>query len=363
MIPFVDLSREYESLKSEIDSAINRVLETGYFVLGDEVEAFEKEFANWVGAEYGVGVNSGTDALSLALDAVGVEPGDEVITVSHSFISTANAIVDNGATPVFVDIDPESYCMDVDKLEDTVTEDTAAIVPVHLYGHPVEMETVMDVADRHNLAVVEDACQAHGATYHDQPVGTFGDAACFSFYPVKNLGAYGDGGAAVTNNPEIAEHIATARDVGQSEKYHHEMVGMNSRLDEIQAAILREKLPYMDEWNERRRKIATRYTQSLSNTNVVTPNVADEVSHVFHLYVVRSQQRDRLRKHLEDAGVQTLVHYPIPIHDQTPYQHLNAGQLHITDRVTDEIVSLPSFPWMSDTEVDETIAAVKSFDS
>ncbi len=361
MIPFVDLSREYETIQDEIDDAVSRVLESGYFVLGEEVETFEREFADYVGAERGVGVNSGTDALALALDALGVGPGDEVITVSHTFVATANAIVENGATPVFVDVDPETYCMDTTQLEAAITEDTAAIVPVHLYGHPVDMDSVMQVADRHDLAVVEDACQAHGAEYRGRQVGTFGDAACFSFYPVKNLGAYGDGGIVVTDDDEIADFVEVARNVGQTEKYHHEMVGANSRLDEIQAAILRAKLPYLDEWNERRREIAAAYDEAFTDSNLVTPESADYATHVYHLYVVRHERREAFRDHLDDAGVQTLVHYPVPVHEQSAYDYLDAGPYPVTERVTDRIVSLPMFPWMQEAEVAEVINRVQSF--
>lgn len=362
MIPFIDLSREYETLQDEIDDAISRVLESGYFVLGDEVEAFEQEFADYVGVEHGVGVNSGTDALKFALDALGVGPGDEVVTVSHTFVATADAIVENGATPVFVDVDPKTYCMDTDQLKAAVTDDTAAIVPVHLYGQPVDMDTVLEVAERHDLAVVEDACQAHGAEYRGQRVGTFGDAACFSFYPVKNLGAYGDGGIVVTDDETVANHVEIARNVGQTEKYHHEMVGANSRLDELQAAILRAKLPHLDEWNERRREIAATYAGAFVDTTLVTPETAGHATHVYHLYVVRHERRDTLRDHLHDAGVQTLVHYPTPVHEQPSYRHLDAGPFPVTERVTDEILSLPMFPWMSKKEVAKVVDAVGSFE-
>jgi len=360
VIPFVDLAREYRQLRAEIDGALDRVLESGHFVLDTEVEAFEEEFAGALGCASAVGVNSGTDALTIALDAVGVGAGGEVVTVSHSFVSTATAIVNNGASPVFVDIDPDTYCMDTARLEAAVTEDTAAIVPVHLYGHPVEMEPVVAVARAHDVPVVEDACQAHLARCGDRAVGTIGAVGCFSFYPTKNLGAYGDGGAIVTDDPDIAAHARAARNVGRPGE-HRDLVGMNSRLDELQAAILREKLPYVEEWNERRREIAARYTDALADTGLVLPDERDDVTHAYHLYVVRTGNRRAFRDHLESGGVRTLVHYPVPIHRQSAYRAFSNRPLPVTERVTDEIVSLPIHPWLHDEEVTAVIEAVRSF--
>lgn len=361
MIPFIDLSREYQRIEEDIDDAVQRVLESGYFVLGEEVESFESEFAAALESEHTVGVNSGTDALTLALDAVGVEPGDEVVTVSHSFVSTANAIVENGATPVFVDIDPETYCMDPDLLAEAVSDETAAIVPVHLYGHPAEMNRILEIARIHDVSVVEDACQAHAARYEGEMVGTIGDVGCFSFYPVKNLGAYGDGGALVTDDPDIATTARTARNVGQSEKYYHEMVGENSRLDELQAAILREKLPHLETWNDRRCEIAEMYRGGLGDTDLVLPQSVGDIVHAYHLFVVRHERRDILQDHLEDAGVGTLIHYPIPIHQQPPYRNFDHSPLPITERVTGEILSLPLSPWITDEEVETVIEKIRAF--
>lgn len=361
-IPFIDLSPEYSYLRDDIQGAVNRVLESGHFVLSDEVDAFEEEFASYLNVSEVVGLNSGSDALELALDAVGVESGDEVIIPSHTFISTANAIVANGAEPVFVDIDERTYCMDTDQLEAAVTPDTAAIVPVHLYGQPVEMDTIMDVAVRYDLAVVEDACQAHGARYRGTKVGTIGDIGCFSFYPVKNLGAYGDGGALITDDSVIAERVRTARNVGQSKKYYHEMIGQNSRLDELQAAILREKLPHLEKWNDRRRELAALYREELAETDLDPPKVRGYVTHAFHLYVVQHEQRDALRAYLEDVGVQTLIHYPIPVHRQPPYRDRTDTSLPVTERVTDKIISLPLHPWMRDVEVIEVAKKISGFE-
>jgi len=352
MIPFIDLKREYAEICEELTQAVQRVLKSGWFILGEEVKKFEEEFSKYIGVKYGVGVNSGSDALFLALKALGIGKGDEVITVSHTFISTVDAIVRNGAKPVFVDIEPDTYCIDATKIEEAITNKTKAILPVHLYGHPADMDQIMEIAKKYNLFVIEDACQAHGAEYKGKKVGSIGDLGCFSFYPIKNLGAYGDGGMIVTNNEEIAEKLKMLRNYGQSEKYHHDFVGVNSRLDEIQAAILRVKLKHLDEWNERRRKVAKLYNELLEDSEIVTPIEKEYAKHVYHLYVVRCKDRDVLQQQLLKNGIQTQIHYPIPIHKQKAYLNLGFNfYLSVTEEICNEILSLPMHPWLNNEEV------------
>lgn len=362
-VPFVDLTREYESIASDVDSAIDDVLESGHFILGDHVEAFEEEFAEYLGVSHGVGLNSGSDALVLALKALGIGDGDEVITVSQSFVSTANAIVENGARPVFVDVDSETYCMDPNHVEEAITQDTAAIIPVHLYGHPVNMDPIVGVADKHDLAIVEDASQAHGASYRGQQVGTFGDISCFSLYPVKNLGAYGDAGIAATNNDELAREMRSLGDYGRTDKYTHERIQMHSRLDELQAAVLRTKLERLDQWNERRRAAASKYRNLLSDTSIETQAVHADAEHVYHLFVVQHPARDRLQTHLEQNGIETVIHYPVPIHRQPAYEgHQARYGLDVTEQVSSEVLSLPLHPWIREEEVENVARHVKSFE-
>jgi dTDP-4-amino-4,6-dideoxygalactose transaminase len=359
-IPFVKLDKEYDALQNELNAEIQSVLESGWLVLGQEVDRFENEFAEYVGVDHGVGVNSGTDALYLALRALGIGAGDEVITVSHSFVSTADAIVRNDAKPVFVDIDPETYTMDVSKVEERITGDTEAIVPVHLYGHAVDMDPLVELAEEYDLSIVEDAAQAHGTTYKREPVGSFGDIACFSFYPVKNLGAAGDGGMIVTDDNKIAESLQTLRDMGSVKKYHHDRVGLNSRLDEIQAAILRTKLPHLDEWNTHRRMLANKYSEYLPD-EVITPVSRKWSEHVFHLYVIRLEKRDRLQSHMENEGIDTLIHYPIPIHEQNAYESFSDFELPVTEKVANEILSLPISPCHTQEEIQTVSSAIVDF--
>ncbi len=360
MIPFVDLKREYAEIGEDVTTALERVVQRGWFLLGEEAESFEEAFAAYVGVEHGVSMNSGSDALFLVLKALGIQEGDEVITVAHTFISTADAIVRNGATPVFVDIDPDTYCMDPTKIEAKLSGKTKLVLPVHLYGHPAAMDAIVSVAREHRLSVVEDACQAHGATYQGHPVGRLGDAACFSFYPTKNLGAYGDGGMAVTNDSALAEKLRMARNYGQQHKHCHEFVGVNSRLDEIQAALLRVKLHHLDHWNTRRRAIAQLYTEHLRDTELILPHEHEDARSVYHLYVVRCQQRDRLQQRLSERGIQTQIHYPVPIHKQPAYaQSHRQVSLPVTEQACTEILSLPMHPFLTDDEVMQTIKGVK----
>lgn len=353
MIPFADLKREYVEIKEEINQAIERVLKSGWFILGEEVKHFEEDFSKYTSAKYGIGVNSGSDALFLSVKSLGIGKGDEVITTSHTFISTVDAITRNGAKPVFVDIDPDTYCIDTTKIEGKITENTKAILPVHLYGHPAEMDTIMNIALKHKLFVIEDACQAHGAEYKGKKVGSIGDLGCFSFYPIKNLGASGDGGIIVTNNEELAEKLKLLRNYGQSKKYYHEFVGINSRLDEIQASILSVKLKHLDTWNEKRRDLAKLYDELLEDVQVVKPFEKEDVRHVFHLYVIRSKERDRLQQYLIANGIETQIHYPVPIHKQKAYQSLGNDNLPITEKICQEILSLPLHQWLQNEQVEE----------
>jgi dTDP-4-amino-4,6-dideoxygalactose transaminase len=360
MIKFVDLAREYSQIRKEVMVAIQRVLDRQTFILGQETEMFEHEFSKYVGTEYGIGVNSGSDALFLAVRALGVGRDDEVVTVSHTFISTVDAITRNEARPVLVDIDPESCTLDVSQLENAISSKTRAIVPVHLYGHPADMDPVLEVAEKHGLYVIEDASQAHGAQYKGKKVGALGDLGCFSFYPSKNLGGYGDSGMIVTEDRELAEKLRMLRNYGQPKKYHHEMVGVNSRMDEIQAAILRVKLKRLDNWNENRRLAARLYNELLSRSGVVTPIERYYAKHVYHLYVIRSNKREELQSHLSAKGIQTQVHYPVPVHRQKPYlDSASEVSLPVTERICNEVLSLPMHPWLTEDEVSSIVKAIR----
>ncbi len=366
MVPFVDLKREYQNIRDEIFSAIERVFEKGKFILGDEVSLFEEEFAHYCGVKYGVGVGSGTDALYLALKASGIGEGDEVITVSYSFIATALAISFTGAKPIFIDIDPETYTMDPNLLEDFLKrrgKRVKAIVPVHIYGHPSDMDSIMEVSDKYGLIVIEDACQAHGAEYKGKKAGAFGLMSCFSFYPTKNLGGYGDGGMVLTDNKKFYERLLLLRNYGEKRKYHHFIKGENSRLDEIQAAVLRVKLKYLDSWNERRRKIAFFYKENLKDTNIILPIEKDGIKHVYHLFVIRTTRRDELQKFLREKGIFTLIHYPIPIHLQNAFKDsgYKRKDLPVTEKCAREVLSLPIFNGITEEDVIEVTKQVKNF--
>ncbi|MHB0870309.1 MAG: DegT/DnrJ/EryC1/StrS family aminotransferase [Chloroflexota bacterium] len=345
-VPFVDLGIQYQAIRGEIDEAISRVLEGTDFVLGKEVDLFEQEFAALCEVSHAVGVDSGTSALELALRALGIGPCDEVVTAANSFIATALAISYTGATPVLVDVDPESYTIDVSRLEASISDRTRAVVPVHLYGHPADMDPILEISRRNGLFVVEDACQAHGARYKGKRVGSLGHAAAFSFYPGKNLGAYGDGGIVVTDDGRVAEAIRSLRNYGQREKYHHLVRGFNRRLDTLQAAVLRVKLRHLEEWNAARRRHAARYTELLAASPMVLPSEADYAESVNHLYVIRVADRDGLAAHLRENGVATGIHYPIPIHLQPAYRDLGyeRGSFPVTEGYADQILSLPIYP-------------------
>jgi dTDP-4-amino-4,6-dideoxygalactose transaminase len=345
-IPLLDLKAQYQSIKTEIQQAVNRVLESGVYVLGEEVATFEREFATYCNAGFGVAVNSGTSALHLALLASGVGSGDEVITVPFTFAATVAAILYTGARPVLVDIDPVSFTIDVNRIEESITPRTKAILPVHLYGQSADMDPILDIARRHGLVVIEDAAQAHGAEYKGRRVGSIGDIGCFSFYPGKNLGAYGEGGIVVTNNQEYARTISMLRNWGEAQKYQHVLKGYNYRLEGLQGAILRVKLRYLEGWTEARRAHAARYDVLLADTEVQTPTALPSCRHVYHIYAIRVPQRDALRQALHTHGIYTGIHYPIPVHLQPAYADLgySIGMFPHAEAAAREVLSLPMFP-------------------
>ncbi len=363
VVPAIDLKRQYQMLRSEIDAAVQQVLAGGWYILGKQVSAFEEEFASYVGATHAVGVASGTDALSLALKAVGIRSGDEVITVSHTAVATVAGIEQAGAVPVFVDVEPHSLTLNPELLEAAISARTRAIVPVHLYGHPADMEAIMKVAGKHDVAVVEDCAQAHGALYSGKRVGTFGNAAAFSFYPTKNLGAAGDGGMVITSTPEVAQKLKQLRQYGWEKRYISRVRGGNSRLDELQAAVLRVKLKHLDQWNEQRRDLAQFYSKHLAGSGLVLPDRNTGVRHVFHLYVVRSDEREALLRHLQEHGIGAQVHYPEPVHLQPAYRDLGfgPGTLPETEIAAKSVLSLPIYPEMGEAEANLVIQAVKKF--
>ena len=361
-IPLVDLRKQYLGLEDEIMARIGESLRNMQLFLGENVQALEKDFAAFSGARHGVGVGSGTDAIHLALRALGIGQGDEVITVSHTFVATAGAIAQAGARPVFVDIDPVTMNMDPTKIEAAITPRTKAIMPVHLYGHPADMDPIMEIAKRHNLKVIEDACQAHGATYKGRLAGSIGDAACFSFYFSKNLGAYGEAGMLLSNDDELVEKARILRDHGSSEKYVHVAQGFNARLDEIQATILRVKLARLEGWNIRRRELAKMYTECLSSLPLTLPTEMEWANSVYHLFVVRTPERDALLKWLHAHGVMAGIHYPIPIHLQEPYKEFAPeGGLPVTEKVAKEILSLPIYPELTSEQLEEVVGCIFEF--
>lgn len=363
-VPFVDLNRVHNPLREELNQAINRVINDNSYILGKEVEEFEKNFAAYCDVGYAAGVSTGTDALELILRGLGIENGDEVIVPANTFIATASAIVSAGAKPVLVDCD-EDYNIDATKIESAITSKTKAIVPVHLYGKPAHMNKIMEIAKKHNLKVIEDACQAHGAKYDGEKAGSFGDAAAFSFYPAKNLGAFGDAGIAVSNDKELIEKIKMLRNYGQSKKYHHNFFAFNRRMDTIQAAILNIKLKHLDEWNEQRRKIASIYSRGLENLKgiVEIPKEDKNKEHIYHLYVIRTEKREELQNFLKEKGIDTGIHYPLPIHLQEAFRHLGykEGDFPRTEEYAKQILSLPVFPGMADEEAKNVVNEIKSF--
>ena len=353
-IPLVGLFAQYQEIKPEIDQAIEKVINSSQFVGGDEVRAFEVEFAAYCGVKSCVGVGNGTDAIYLTLRALGIGKGDEVITVSHTFIATTEGITMTGARAVFVDIKEDTMLIDPDLLEQAITTRTKAIIAVHLYGQPCEMDPILGLARKYGLKVIEDAAQAHGAKWQGRRVGSMGDAASFSFYPGKNLGAYGDGGAIVSNDVELIDRIRMISNHGSSEKYLHETEGVNSRLDSLQAAVLRVKLPHLDRWNQKRREHAAFYLQALKDCSLTPVRIHPAAESVWHLFVVRTADRRRLQDEMHARGIATGIHYPIPLHLQPAYSYLQIlpGSLPITERIANEIVSLPMFPQLSQSDLE-----------
>ena len=360
MIPLVDLREQLQGIRPEIEAALGRVLDSGQFVLGDEVAAFEREFASFCGGGEAIAVNSGTSALHLALLAAGIGPGDEVITVPFTFVATVSAIVYAGATPRFVDVEPVHFTIDPAALEAAITPRTRAVVPVHLYGQPADMAPLLEVARRHGLVVIEDAAQAHGAEYHGRRCGSLGDIAAFSFYPGKNLGAYGEGGAVVTSNPQYAETMRMLRDWGQAKKYEHRLKGFNYRMDGFQGAILRVKLVHLERWTEARRSRAALYGRLLSDSSLRPPAERAGCRHVYHVYTIRVTDREGTQTRLRERGIGTGIHYPIPVHLQPAHADLGyvAGDFPASEQAAAEVLSLPMFPELTDAEVETVAAAV-----
>ncbi len=365
-VPFVDLRAQHAGIRRDVEQAVRRVFDDTDFILGGEVAAFEREFAEYLGARHVIGVANGTDALLLSLKALGVGPGDEVITAANTFIATAEAIVHAGARPVFVDTDPHMYTIDVKQIEARITPLTKAIIPVHLYGQPADLAPIMELAKTRGLHVVEDAAQAHGAVYRGRRVGTWGHLACFSFYPAKNLGAYGDAGAVATNDERLALTVRKLSNHGGTEKYQHDLIGYNSRLDTVQAAVLRLKLRHLDTWNRMRQEHARLYDRLLGGVaGAVTPSVADGASHVYHLYVIRVGQgrREALRQYLHDRGVHTGIHYPQPLHRTTPFRR--APYVHqsfpVAESYADAILSLPMYAELEREQIEYVAEQVRHF--
>ena len=363
MVPFVDLKAQYRSIRAEINTAIQRVLDNTSFILGAEVRAFEEAFAEYIGAKHCVAVNSGTAAIQVAVQSCGIGAGDEVIIPANTFFATAEGVSTAGATPVFVDCDDASSNIDATKIAAAITPRTKAIMTVHLYGQTADLDPIFEIAKKHNLLVLEDAAQAHGAKYKGKRVGAFGAAAGFSFYPGKNLGAYGEGGAIATNDDAVARRARLLRDHGSEKKYHHEIVGYNFRLEGLQGAVLGVKLKYLDKWNDARRAHAARYDGLLQNAGVEMQTEMPYAHHVRHLYVVQTDARDALQQHLNAAGIQTGIHYPIPVSLQPAYAHLGhkAGDFPVAERQAQRILSLPMFAELTDAQIARVAEAVMSF--
>lgn len=362
-IPQSDTLRQYHHLREELQAAVQRVFQSGWFILGREVKAFEEEFARYCGAARAVGVGSGTAALTLALQAVGVRPGDQVLTAPNTAFPTAAAILACGARPAFADIDEASFTLDPDEVARRITPETKAIVPVHLYGHPADMTRLLPIAEERGIPIVEDACQAHGARLNGRHPGTFGAAGCFSFYPSKNLGAYGDAGMILTSRDDVAEKLTYLRNYGQTRRYYHDHQGINSRLDELQAALLRVKLPHLDSWVQARRDHAASYRDLLAGSPVGLPSEAAGILHSYHQFVIRIARRDELLDALRRRGIQALIHYPVPLHFQKALASLGhqKGDFPVAERVAGEILSLPLFPELSREERERVAQCVNDF--
>ncbi len=361
MIKFGILDRMHDEIREEIDEAIKRVIDNSYYISGPYLEQFEERFAKYLGCKYCIGVGNGLDGLKLSLLALGIGEGDEVILPSHTFIATALAVSDCKATPIFVECDEKTFNIDPSKIEEKITSKTKAIMVVHLYGQCADMDPIIEIAKKHNLKIVEDAAQAHGATYKGKKAGNLGDVAEFSFYPGKNLGCLGDGGCVVTNDPEIADKLRKLRNYGSSKKYVHEMKGINSRLDEIQASVLLAKLPHLDRWNERRIEIANMYLNGIKNPKIVLPEIQDGNEHVWHQFVVMVENREEFQEYLMDNEIQTMIHYPIAIHKQEAYREFNDLELPIAEKIAKEVLSLPMYYGLTDDEVNYIINIINKY--
>lgn len=362
-LPFFDLKKQYFSIKEEIDSAVQDVIASGNYILGPKVKEFESKFAEYNSTKFAIGVNSGTDALRLALEACDINKGSEVIVPVNTFIATALAVSSIGAKVVFAEFNKETYNIDVQKLESLITKKTKAIIPVHMYGLPSEIDKITDIAKKYNLIVIEDACQAHGAFYKERMVGTWGDVGVYSFYPSKNLGAYGDAGMVVTNDKNISERIISLRNYGQSVKYYHNVRGSNCRLDEIQAAVLNVKLKHLNRWIEKRRKLANLYVNKLKGLNIDLPCEFDGAKHVYYLFVVRVKEREKFQRHLETNNIQTMIHYPVPLHIQEAYSdlHYKKGDFKLAEEYADKILSLPLYPELEEEQICYVCEKIKAY--
>lgn len=363
MISLVDLTAQYHSIKKEIDAAVLSTLESGHFILGPQVVKFEESVATYLGVKHAIGLASGTDALVIALRALNIGEGDEVIIPAYTFFATAGTVMSVGAKPVIVDVDPQSYQIDVSKIEAAITSKTKAIIPVHLYGHPAEMNPILEIARKRGLKVIEDNAQGYGAEYLGRKTGAMGEVGCLSFFPTKNLGAYGDGGMVVTNDDALAEHMRMLRAHGWKKKYYSEMVGYNSRLDAMQAAILQVKFPHLDEWNEKRRELSKRYNEHLAPLGIVIPIEREWAKHVYHLYIIRSAKREALQTFLKEKGIASEVYYPLPPHLSVPCRKYGykEGDFPHAEKAAKETLALPLYPELTLEQQDQVIAAVKEF--
>lgn len=360
-VKFVDLFRAHEKIMPELNEAIQQTIDASSFIGGSSVDEFEKDFSHFIGTRYCEGVASGSDALYISLKALDIGPGDEVIVPSFTFTATVDAVVRNGATPVFVDAG-NNYNMDPEEFSKAITPRTKAVIPVHLYGNPAKLDEICEVADDKGVLVIEDAAQSHGSRYKGKRVGSFGILSCYSFYPAKNLGAFGDGGAICTNSSELDDRIRMIREYGQRKKYHHDFIGMNSRLDALQAAILRVKLKHLDKWNSSRRKAAQLYNEFLSGSSVELPEETESSEHIYHIYAIRAQHRDEMIRHLQNAGIATGIHYPIPVHNLNSYKGIGTRhKLDNSERFAREELSLPMFPFITEEEVEYVSESVKKF--
>ena len=364
MVKFLDMRPMHDKIKNEIMQAIERVYDSNWYILGKEVEKFEEEFATYCGTKYCIGVGNGLEALHLILRGYGIGEGDEVIVPSNTYIATALAVSYAGATPVFVEPDNKTYNIDPTLIESAITDKTKAIMAVHLYGQPCDMDSINEIARKHNLKVIEDNAQSQGATYKGKKTGNLGDAAGISFYPGKNLGALGDAGAITTNDEDLANKIRTLRNYGSNKKYFNEYKGFNSRLDEMQAAVLRVKLRYLDEWNAYRKEVASNYLNKINNKNIILPYVHKDINPVWHQFIIRTNNREDLQKYLEEQGISTMIHYPVPIHKQEAYKEYSdmIGRLPIAESIADEILSLPIYPEMSKFDIDKVIESINRYE-